>query len=94
MREKLERQLQESEKYKMHKEALEKEIEHMRGEIDRAETSKAKVLYESEKNTVEMEKIVEKVAQVVGPVVRYLMNQALMKRYFVQRHQYQRHPNP
>ena len=42
----------------MHKEALEKEIDVMKGEIDRAETSKAKVLYESEKNVVEMEKII------------------------------------
>ena len=58
VREKLERQIQEGEKFKMHKEALEKEIEVMRGEIDRAETSKAKVLYESEKNSMEMEKIV------------------------------------
>ena len=42
----------------MHKEALEKEIDVMKGEIDRAETSKAKVLYESEKNVMEMEKII------------------------------------
>ena len=58
MREKLERQVQEGEKFKMHKEALEKEIDIMKGEIDRAETSKAKVLYESEKNAMEMEKMV------------------------------------
>ena len=58
MREKLERQVREGEKFKMHKEALEKEIDVMKGEIDRAETSKAKVLYQSEKNVVEMEKII------------------------------------
>ena len=58
MKEKLDRQVQESDKYKMHKEALENEIEHMKGEIDRAETGKAKVLYESEKNSLEMEKII------------------------------------
>lgn len=58
VREKLERQVQEGDKLKMHKEALEKEIDIMKGEIERAETSKAKVLYESEKNSMEMEKMV------------------------------------
>ena len=57
LKEKLDRQVQEADKFKMHKEALQNEIDHMKGEIDRAETSKAKVLYESEKNSMEMEKI-------------------------------------
>ena len=58
MKEKLDRQVQEADKLKMHKEALQNEIDHMKEEIDRAETSKAKVLYESEKNSMEMEKLI------------------------------------